>query len=258
MEPNSPPPPQVDPHRPPPGRARRRPPIFDDAAPQLDRFGSVLVLAFVTVTLMSLVDLSGGAAGGWRAVATSSVVVLIGATLLLALRASGVSQRWRTGSEIALGITVVASVLLLVVELMTDISAPGLAGSRPAAVWVAIAVLTPMAIIRRLLQHRRVTTGTLLGAIAAYLLVALAFCYVMLFVSDLQGGFFVGEPDASTTTFMYFSIVSLTTVGYGDVAAATDLGRYIAALESLVGQVYLVTFVAMLVGLWIQRRDQEQ
>jgi hypothetical protein len=258
MEPSSSMPEHIGPHGSPPPRARRHAPIFDDASPQLDRFGSVLALAFVTVTLMSLVDLRGGAGGGWRAVATSSVVVLIGATLLLALRASGVSRRWRAGIEISLGITVALSVLLLVVQLTTDISAPGLSGDRPAVVWVAIAVLTPIAIIRRLLQHRRVTTGTLLGAIAAYLLVALAFCYAMLFVSDLQGGFFVGEPDASTTTFMYFSIVSLTTVGYGDVAAATDLGRYIAALESLVGQVYLVTFVAMLVGLWIQGRSQER
>ena len=62
----------------------------------------------------------------------------------------------------------------------------------------------------------------------------------------------------STTSFMYFSLVSITTVGYGDLAAATDLGRLLAASEALVGQVYLVTFVAMIVGLRIRQREQAE
>ena len=47
---------------------------------------------------------------------------------------------------------------------------------------------------------------------------------------------------------MYFSLVTITTVGYGDFAAVTDLGRMAAASEAVLGQVFLVTFVALIVS----------
>ena len=58
---------------------------------------------------------------------------------------------------------------------------------------------------------------------------------------------------------MYFSLTTITTVGYGDLTAQTHLGRLLANSEAVVGQVYLVTFVAMIVGLraqaWRERAD---
>ena len=48
--------------------------------------------------------------------------------------------------------------------------------------------------------------------------------------------------------FLYFSFVTLTTVGYGDLTAAGDFGRAIAAFEAMAGQLYLVTVVALLVS----------
>ena len=52
----------------------------------------------------------------------------------------------------------------------------------------------------------------------------------------------------STADFLYFSYVTLTTVGYGDLTAAGGFGRAVAVLEALLGQVYLVTVVALLVS----------
>ena len=51
---------------------------------------------------------------------------------------------------------------------------------------------------------------------------------------------------------MYFSLTTITTVGYGDLTAQGNLGRLLANSESVIGQVYLVTFVAMIVGLRAQ------
>jgi voltage-gated potassium channel Kch len=51
---------------------------------------------------------------------------------------------------------------------------------------------------------------------------------------------------------MYFSLSTITTVGYGDLTAITPFARLIATAEAVSGQVYLVTFVAMLVGLRAQ------
>ena len=47
---------------------------------------------------------------------------------------------------------------------------------------------------------------------------------------------------------LYFSFVSLTTVGYGDLTPISDLGRMIAVSEALIGQLFLVTVVALVVG----------
>ena len=53
---------------------------------------------------------------------------------------------------------------------------------------------------------------------------------------------------ATTPDFLYFSFITQTTVGYGDFTAAGDLGRALAVLEALTGQLYLVTIIAVLVS----------
>ena len=60
--------------------------------------------------------------------------------------------------------------------------------------------------------------------------------------------FFVQTSHATLPNFLYFSFITQTTVGYGDFTAAGNLGRALASLEALVGQLYLVTVVAVLVS----------
>jgi hypothetical protein len=60
--------------------------------------------------------------------------------------------------------------------------------------------------------------------------------------------FFAGQSQTTVVDFLYFSYASLTTVGYGDLSPAEDLGRMLAVSEALLGQLYLVTVVALLVG----------
>ena len=97
-----------------------------------------------------------------------------------------------------------------------------------------------------------VTTRTLQGAISAYLLIPVAFQFVFHTVDALLPGGFFGSPKPPTA-FMYFSLTTVTTVGYGDLAPASDVGRLLATVEALLGQVFLVTFVALLVGLLGER-----
>jgi hypothetical protein len=56
--------------------------------------------------------------------------------------------------------------------------------------------------------------------------------------------------------YLYFSYVSLTTVAYGDLTAATDVGRVLAVSEALIGRLYLVTVVALLVGNIVRGRSR--
>jgi hypothetical protein len=144
----------------------------------------------------------------------------------------------------------VISIVLLVVDRTTDAGRTAFEAERPSPVWVAIPIRTPAAVIRRHIRHRRVTVETMFGAVAAYLLVAVSFAYAFLWVeASTADPFFGGSGGEPTTSFMYFSLTSITTVGYGDLAPAGALGRLLATSEAVVGQVYLVTFVAMFVGL---------
>jgi Ion channel len=184
-----------------------------------------------------------------------TIGLLIGVTLLLALAASGVTRRWRLGAGVFVAIFAVINSVLVVSALATDADLSLFDADGPSPLWVAFALVTPVAVVRRLIQHRRVSTGTLFGVIAGYLLIALAFSYLMLFVAGIESESFFAQTDSdATTSFMYFSLVSMTTAGYGDLTAASDLGRLLATSEAVVGQVYLVAFVAMLVGLFIQGR----
>jgi hypothetical protein len=60
--------------------------------------------------------------------------------------------------------------------------------------------------------------------------------------------FFAQQQHATSADYQYFSFVTLTTTGYGDLTAAGNLGRSFAVLEALTGQIYLVTIVALLVS----------
>jgi uncharacterized membrane protein len=75
-------------------------------------------------------------------------------------------------------------------------------------------------------------------------------------VGDTQFFPRVGDPDPSD--FLYFSFATLTTVGYGDLVTTNELGRSLAIFEALIGQIYLVTVVALIIanmGRGRSRRD---
>ena len=75
------------------------------------------------------------------------------------------------------------------------------------------------------------------------------FAFVYGAAANLESGsFFAQGTDGTAAIRLYFSYTTMTTVGYGDYSAANDLGRTLAVLEGLVGQLYLVTVVAVLVS----------
>jgi uncharacterized protein (DUF983 family) len=230
--------------------ARPRIRFFDDRSPHVDHFGALLALTAVTLVTLSLTGLGRPGAGVGGLVGTTLTTVIVGATLLLALRASGVARGWMRAADTLVGLMALLALLAVVVTVVL----PGAEVEVTFApdLWVVLSVLAPVVIVRRLLRHREVTMRTLQGAISAYLLIPVAFQFVF-HAADaaIPGGFF-GAP-RPPTAFMYFSLTTVTTVGYGDLAPAADVGRLLATVEALVGQVFLVTFVALLVGLLGER-----
>lgn len=204
------------------------------ATPGRDRYSLLLGLLVVCYLL--------SAVRGDVAVAVARLLVFV-AVLLLALHTSGAPRRvFRLlGAVSGLG-TVCASALAL--------SRHGDASEGVLHLWTVLVLLvTVLVIVARVLSHPVVSVQTIFGAISAYLVVGMMFAALYAALAVLSGRqFFAQSASTSLPLFQYFSFATLTTLGYGDFTPATAVGRSVAVLEALVGQVFLVTLVARLVS----------
>ena len=180
-----------------------------------------------------------------------AVILLLGcATLIAALWASGLAlwTRGLTGGNrpwlalVALGTTVVA-----VLQLANDGDAVIGAG------WVAgmlLVAATISAIGIGVFDQNEVNAQSVLGAICVYLLLGLLFTQIYGVVAVLGDGplFVQAAGDGTASLRLYFSYVTLATLGYGDLTPAATVGHTLAVGEALVGQLYLVTVVAVIVS----------
>jgi len=201
---------------------------------RVDAFGQLLVLIVLSLFAVAIVD----ARSAWSLIPLG----LLMATLLLAMRASKASSRLRKAATIGS-----AGALLLVAAART-MNEPRIASVAYLLVAATLAGLAPIAIARRLLKHKQVTGRTVAGALCIYLLVGLLFATVYATLGIVSGPFFQGNADPPLSDYVYFSFVTLTTVGYGDLTAAGQFGKMLTVVEGLVGQLYLVTVVAVLVS----------
>jgi len=196
-----------------------------------------LVLISILVSIICAASLGRSAWGRWV------VATLQGATLILTLRISGVRRRTRliTFVLVALGVLVAGSTLLFS---DSDTSRAALG-----AISGLLVVGAPVAIARSALSHVQVTAQTVMAALSIYLLIGLFFVFAYGVMATIDAGaFFTSGTDGALPDHVYFSYSTLTTVGFGDLAARGDIGRMTSILEALIGQLYLVTVVAVLVG----------
>jgi hypothetical protein len=102
-------------------------------------------------------------------------------------------------------------------------------------------------VLKQFREEGNVTIHSMFGVLCLYLLVGLIFAVTFGVVQDVSNTDFFTVEHAGRDDFLYFSFATLTTVGYGDLVAATNLGRSLAIAEALLGQIYLVTVVALIV-----------
>lgn len=179
--------------------------------------------------------------------------VLVGTTLLLALYAADVSAR-------RLRVAVAVVVAIVAVVIVASVAGKGGTVEGIAAITNGLLVaLAPPAVVvgvyRNLRATRTVTVTVLAGVLCLYMLVGLFFAFAYAAIENLGGApFFANGAAAITSRALYFSFATITTVGYGDYTARTNLGHMLAVSEALLGQVYLVTVVAAIVGRLVPRR----
>ena len=122
-----------------------------------------------------------------------------------------------------------------------------------------------MAIAARVFFSRKVDENIILGAACLYIHAGMTFGFVYLLVDYFVPHSFslatpevnLGEYSRLLGHFMYYSFVTLGTVGYGDIAPLSAPARYISVIQAMMGQLYLAIMVARLVGLHLTRLDEK-
>lgn len=108
------------------------------------------------------------------------------------------------------------------------------------------------AIFAFVIRQDHMTKDLIVGAAVVYLLFAIIWAQVYRSFDLIQpGSFYISEQDSMEQgfPFIYFSLITITTLGYGDIHPITPMSRTAASLEALIGQIYLVFTVARLVGI---------
>ena len=180
--------------------------------------------------------------------------ILVGVTLLLALEAGRVRPVVMRAATVIVVLIVAATVIASLsnntarVEGLTSFANALLIAAAPASVVLGL--------FRHIRRTRTVTLTVVAGVLCLYLLFGLFFASVYVTIDRLTNhAFFSGGHPATPANAVYFSFITMTTVGYGDLTASTNLGHTLSAFEALIGQIYLVTVVAAIVSRLVPGRQ---
>jgi hypothetical protein len=205
-----------------------------------DSYGLVLVLVVVTyVVSVSFV-------AGW---AQSVVLAVQLATVWLTFR----TARTPLSARVMVYVVFLAVAAVAFVNLFIAVTSEALAVAF--VVSALLYVVAPFAVVRDIATRRSVDQEAVLGAIAAYLIVGMFFAFTYRAIGVLQPTpFFGAEGPGDMTQTLFFSFVTLTTTGYGNLVPATNPGQSLAVMEAVLGQLFLVTAVAKIITAWKPRR----
>jgi hypothetical protein len=172
------------------------------------------------------------------------------AIFVLALHIAGVGRRYF--------LTVVALAMILAAASVPARLYQGRLEVVVLLAWSALMLLVPVAILRRIgkeFGEEGVDLEVVLGALCAYLFIGAYFAYIYNVVATVSTNPFFAQAGAdSKLNYLYFSFVTLTTTGYGDLTPALGPGRMIAVTEAVIGQLYLVSVVAIVVSAYGKRK----
>jgi voltage-gated potassium channel Kch len=178
-----------------------------------------------------------------------SVIIWV-VLLLVALWSPGIPHKLRRIVALVTVLMFISAVALVLAESIETTGVMFLLLS-------AAQILAVLIILWRILQHDHVTIQTVMGGVAAYAMIGFTMAAVYRGFDLLSESPFLHGATTSGD-YVYFSFVTLTTVGFGDITAATDLAKRLVVVEAFVGQVFLITLVARLVSLWGQPMARRQ
>ena len=200
-----------------------------------DRYGAVLVL------LLAAYVLDAFRTEHWIPRILSALLLF--GLVVLALVAPDVARPLRILGFTGLGLTVA---FLVAAEIASNEDLRGLALIALASV-LSVAIAS---VVHRLTHHPVIDITTVMGAIVTYTLLGFMFGLLFEGIDQLTAEPFFAQGLVEAGDYTYFAFVTLTTLGYGDLAPATELAKRLSVLEALFGQIFMVVLVARLVSLW--------
>ncbi len=203
------------------------------------RYGIALLLL-----LASMVLVMATGSGTWAETATTTMQAL---ALIASLRAALPAGPLRSVPEVVVCLGVV---LIWIQAIFVDRVDPAVV---PATTFSLVLIATPVitwGLVKQVRDIGSISIHTMMGVICIYLLLSLAFASSFALVdASVDDPFFSqGAEWSSLRNYLYYSLTTITTVGMGDLTPAGDLGRSLTASEALIGQIYIVTVVALIVG----------
>jgi Ion channel len=209
-----------------------------------DRYAALLILIVVAIVASVVLN-----EREWERLVSLG---LVGVMLVFALRTSQAPVAWQAAALVAVPLIVAATAIAT-----TSNDGPTIRAAVAGTVTVLL-IAVQVAIVRRLSTHLTISWNTIMGALCVYLLFGMIFAGAYAVAGHLEDGrLFAEQDDFTSTDALYFSLTTLTTVGFGDLTMRADATRIAAAMEALLGQIYLITAVALLVGnLGQQRRGR--
>jgi hypothetical protein len=150
--------------------------------------------------------------------------------------------------------------MLLATWINYFIESPSLSliGTFSGILFFAFMVITILSFI---FKQNTVTFNVINASVVVYLLMAMMWALLFILLETLHPGSFslaASQSQQSNFHFFYYSFVTITTLGYGDITPATEIARSLAVLEAVIGQIYLVVLVARLVGMQIAQSMAER
>jgi voltage-gated potassium channel len=141
--------------------------------------------------------------------------------------------------------------------------------ARPATAWLGHRVLSAMTLgawtliglfaaavaLRFAMGGTKVDAERLYAALSAYLLAGIYFGLLYWVLEQIHPGTLVAASNISRTGAVYFSFVTLATLGYGDIVPSTDVARGMAIVEGVGGQLFLAVLVARLLSLYSRAEE---
>lgn len=221
-----------------------------------NRLGRFSVLLFAILALMVVQPLFAG-----HALEQSLLTVMLAPVLLSAVFAFRASKTYLVIATVLMVPTFVARLALAftfnwTVELLATVLS------------ALFLLVTVVALVSRLFSVRSVTLDMISAAVCAYLLMGIAWGFLFAAVELVHPNSFsaallqsgpssVAPVIRSLHTFFYYSFVTLTTTGYGDIVPVSDSARILSILEAVVGTLYIAILISRLVSLELARSMKE-
>lgn len=184
------------------------------------------------------------------------IIVATTFSIAMLLTAFAVSQR----KKIAI-LALVLAVLTIISEVLFFVTRNRIVDIVTNSISILFLAVVILVLVRHALTVRRVTSETVCASLCAFLTMGICWAMIYSLTDLLSPGSFttrMAYGDRITVHTVYFSFVTLTTLGYGDISPTNAFSRMLAVVEAIVGQLYLVVLVARLVALQISHSGEDK